>query len=485
MARHEMTEHTITAAEPRPTIADILLAHGFVDDDALTAALEEASRTRQPLGQILVEAGAITRLELASALAEQWSDPSSSSPALPRAAPPPSERSPAHDGSVELQSRSDSFDASLQDELAELRRWAAHAEQRLTEAERIVAPSFDPEALEKFDSSLAELADLAELVATTRTQAADTEGRLTATSAQLEALTDGVEQAVASLQAGAEELAGQLAALASGAGAAPTDDDVTDLRAAVEELQRLQTADLVLSGRVDELAESIALLMGDESVALVRADLEEIRSQVVSDGASLADLHRIAAELVARPPVDPALEARLDGLASELVVERLAQRLEEVTARLDANETGASAGEGAGSDVGGSGVHASGEPDQELERLRMAIERMSLHLGEQERAIAEVFRSRGAPQRLDELEARIEDVAAVVADAGGTWAGPGERPPDAAHTSMDVRALVRRLDTAEAALDAERDKLLTKLERIASALDWRMRRLESTDELSD
>ncbi len=124
-------------------------------------------------------------------------------------------------------------------------------------------------------------------------------------------------------------------------------------------------------------------------------------------------------------------------------------------------------------------AEAGSETEQELERLRMAIERMSLHLGEQERAIGEVMRSRGTAQRLEELEARIEDVAAGMSVGGGVPAADGTAAP--AGSSADMRALVRRLDTAEAALEAERDKLLTKLERIASSLDWRMRRLEADD----
>src|SRR5262245_17128138 len=60
-------------------IGDILLAHGYVDEEQLERALERAKVTGQPLGQLLVEDGTISRLELATALAEQWSD----SPMLP------------------------------------------------------------------------------------------------------------------------------------------------------------------------------------------------------------------------------------------------------------------------------------------------------------------------------------------------------------------------------------------------------------------
>ena len=57
---------------------------------------------------------------------------------------------------------------------------------------------------------------------------------------------------------------------------------------------------------------------------------------------------------------------------------------------------------------------------------------------------------------------------------------PGGAAP--AGSSADARALGRRLDGAEAALEAEREKMLTKLDRMASAIDWRLQRLEAATE---
>lgn len=58
----------------RRSIARILLDHGRVTQEQADKAVAIQAQSGQPLGQILVEAGTITRLELASALAEQWSD---------------------------------------------------------------------------------------------------------------------------------------------------------------------------------------------------------------------------------------------------------------------------------------------------------------------------------------------------------------------------------------------------------------------------
>ncbi|HJU47616.1 MAG TPA: hypothetical protein VJ689_05765, partial [Gaiellaceae bacterium] len=56
-----------------PSVGGILLAQGLVSEEQLEEAQVAQQRTGKPVGQVLVEWGAITRLELASALAEQWS----------------------------------------------------------------------------------------------------------------------------------------------------------------------------------------------------------------------------------------------------------------------------------------------------------------------------------------------------------------------------------------------------------------------------
>ena len=110
----------------------------------------------------------------------------------------------------------------------------------------------------------------------------------------------------------------------------------------------------------------------------------------------------------------------------------------------------------------------------ELERVRMAVERVGLHLGEHDRALAELMRSREVTDRLDELAARIDQIA-TAGTGGGTTGGSGSPAGD---VSGDMRALMSRVEEAETSSQADREKLMSRLERLASSIDWRLQRLE-------
>jgi len=110
----------------------------------------------------------------------------------------------------------------------------------------------------------------------------------------------------------------------------------------------------------------------------------------------------------------------------------------------------------------------------------MAIERLGLSIGEHDRALAELMRSRGVTQRLDELSARIDEVQGNGGSPAGARLPGGEG--GSADGGSDVRALTRRLEHWESSLEADREKLLTRLERMASAIDWRLQRLEANGE---
>lgn len=355
---------------------------------------------------------------------------------------------------------------------------------------------------------------------------------LAAAAASMAAHTD-----LAKLAATVEALAGRAEAGEAALG---------ELSRQLEALGDRPAVDPGMTMRLDELSDAVSSLRADDATGRLLAEVESIRARLDSDDASFAELRAAAAEFAARPAGDPELAARLVALATRVeeigaraaavaeaapdprvdalgnavaslqaevetsleavagrmdALERtaaempaaqpaqdaawaaeaakLAERLDELSARLDGGASAAPAAAAPPRRLA-QPVEPGDETEQELERLRMAIERMSLHLGEQERAIAEVMRSRGVTQRLDELEARIDDVASGAAATGAPAADGGT--PAAAAAGPDMRALIRRLDTAEEALEAERDKLLTKLERIASSLDWRMRRLESGDD---
>ncbi len=150
-----MSEQAAAPIQARPTIADILVAHGFVSEDDLAGALETSDRTGQPLGQVLVAAGTITRLELASALAEQWSDPDSSITLLPRPAP----QSPGvRITPLEAPAGDDAgYPDRLYDAVADLARRVSAVEPLLGELERRTQGTADPGALEARISAWAAL----------------------------------------------------------------------------------------------------------------------------------------------------------------------------------------------------------------------------------------------------------------------------------------------------------------------------------------
>ena len=125
------------------------------------------------------------------------------------------------------------------------------------------------------------------------------------------------------------------------------------------------------------------------------------------------------------------LAARIDGLndavaaaaspgsssdpAQQELLGRLEARVEELATSLEERLTASS--------TGGSTVSLEGEGlMDELERNRMTIERLGLHLGEHDRALAELMRVAEPAEALDELAARVEELA-----AGGALLASGAR----------------------------------------------------------
>ncbi len=289
------------------------------------------------------------------------------------------------------------------------------------------------------------------------------------------------------------------------------DASLAELRASANELALRPEGDPELAARltslalrVDDLAAATAGAASDSAVERLGVAAVETRNELATEiaasAARIAALEEAAVQHT-DPTVGPEDLAALREELAEALREGLARRLAEapVNGTAWANEAArleerldtlaALVIDGASAPVAGNGRPAAptptepeGDTERELERLRMAIERMSMHLGEQERALAEVMRSRGVAHRLDELEARVDDVeAGAGAGAGASGGAPATGSGAPAGSSADARALGRRLDAAEAALEAEREKLLTKLDRMASAIDWRLLRLEATN----
>ncbi len=119
------------------------------------------------------------------------------------------------------------------------------------------------------------------------------------------------------------------------------------------------------------------------------------------------------------------------------------------------------------------------EVTEELERLRLVLERIGLHLGEHDRALADLAPNRRAEERLQELTVLVHDLAQSQQAATAPQAG-GFVPPLQGH----VGTLLARVEEAEAASQTDSEKLMSRLERMASSIDWRLQQLESdvTDE---
>ena len=115
----------------------------------------------------------------------------------------------------------------------------------------------------------------------------------------------------------------------------------------------------------------------------------------------------------------------------------------------------------------------------------MSVERINLHLGERERAIAELMRSRTGDTKVEELVARIAELGAGDGGHGPPCAGKaGADTPlgGTADLHAELRGLAQRLEETEKLAKTDRDKVLTQLERLASSIDWRFRRLETGEE---
>jgi len=167
-------------------------------------------------------------------------------------------------------------------------------------------------------------------------------------------------------------------------------------------------------------------------------------------------------------------------LVDDRVEAKVAQRVAELTRGFEERLATAEADSQSGRTPTGDAAAL----EELLESNRMTIERLGLHLGEHDRALAELMRSRNLPQKLDELAARIDEIA-VGAPPAGAAPVPGTRREigsfGAGESVGEVKALMRRVEDAEVASQADREKLMNRLERMASSIDWRLQRLESTE----
>ncbi len=276
------TVEPLTPAEVqiRRPLGEIFVELGFISSDQLDAALDRQRETGARIGEILVEQGSLSRLDLASALAEQWSALQKLRPPAPAAEPqpwqngqpvpePPERGRPADDRtSIEV----------LEERLDAVERAASAApwqeDLRLVTSDLRAAVRAVEERLEARSPGEAEAELTAALGAVNgRIEAlerASASTELAALRAELEELKARpvVEEGIADLRAAVErlesrpdqaaeisQLSAEITALASRLdGLAPVGELTSKLDAVAGQAEVAQTGIAGLSRRIDDLA---------------------------------------------------------------------------------------------------------------------------------------------------------------------------------------------------------------------------------------
>ncbi|MGL6279110.1 MAG: hypothetical protein ACRC50_06095, partial [Gaiella sp.] len=257
-------------------VGSLLIAAGAVAEGALEEARRRSADSGQPLGPILVEMGAITRLELASALAEQWSD----TPAQILPPPGAAEREPG---------------ASAED-VQDL-RFAMRALEASVRAER--EHEVGEDALEEIQR------------------------REDVLAARVAALEIAIEQPIEVDPVLAEELhatAERLSAVQTSLGELARAEDVAALAAALRELDEVRATVAMLGERQAQLAPAEALQIALDDLARLSERVDGVVAAVdeVVERTDLAALREAVDALAARPAGDPELAQRVDELVCEL-----------------------------------------------------------------------------------------------------------------------------------------------------------------------
>jgi len=339
-------------AGKRP-IGEIFVERGLVTASQLEQALEEQRKTGGRLGEILVATGKLSRLELASALADQWAtfqklrppdEPVETDAAtIPggKIMPTPEVVAPApvmNGAAAELANRIESLSARV-DELASanagvsaidqetLASTAAALTDRIDQLEGTLSSRDDHEVAElrtRLDEVLARLdapdaavddwrSELAEVAANLRTRIERVEesssaDRLTEVASRLDGLTERVD----SLPQPSEAWRDAIAELTGRLDALPLDSG--DWRDAVRELgERLD----VLAGGSDDWRSGLAELA---------ARVDAVHDESIAAGSDLFETLRKRVEHV---------EHDLAGQANVGAVPELGERIEALASRID------------------------------------------------------------------------------------------------------------------------------------------------------
>lgn len=470
-----VAERPALAAEPltpaevhiRRPIGEIFVELGFISSDQLDAALDAQRETGARIGEILVEQGSLTRLDLASALAEQWSALQKLRPPEPAAEPQPWQNG----APVVVKS-------AVQEWSADDRSLVAALEERLRVVERAASATPWQEDLRLVTASLRSAVGAVEarLDASGAGPPKELVEALDAVNTRIDALeSESISTELDSLRQALEELS-----------ARPVDvEGLSELRDQVERLEarpnpaddvaRLASEITTLAARLDEIADVTELTARLDAVASQAEgahsglaglasrvdDLASLQSRVDELAVRLpgddviTEVKQALSELAARPADNDlndqsaeitSLEMRLDQLAAR-VEDVAATSVPDVTPRIDelAVRIGALADTAP--------VTESHELAARLESLEEsgragsgALERLATELGElgartQERLDALVSREPES-MPIEELRSQIDQLAAAM-----------ERESDATPL-VEIRV---RLDELAASIEREPD----------------------------
>jgi len=346
----------------RRRIGDIFVELGFITATQLDAALEVQREKGGRIGEILVMQGSLTRLDLASALAEHWEPHRFPAPDVRRGRTGlgPSLVGFGRDGAVPSLAGDGQADASeLEDRLRA-------AEERLAAVENTAATretSVPPEVVERLRAQEQELARLREDLAASQRAAEEARAGAESAAAALERETGSLAARIDELRElrsadptqGGEELREGLARVEQLlAGLSAFDHRLNALEAhpasdPAELVERVHVHEQALAGLREELAAS---RRADEEA---RAGAQSTAASVAHETAALAArIEELRGDLRSTDPhalshATTELSARIDELAKRLDAQvdasELERRLRSAEERLAAFETAAASHE--------------------------------------------------------------------------------------------------------------------------------------------
>lgn len=445
----------------RRPIGEIFVELGFITSDQLDAALVVQRETGSRIGEILVEQGSLSRLDLASALAEQWSVLQKLRPPEPAADPQPWQNGvPVPQPVASVWSADErAAVAALEERLGAVERAAGAA--RWQEDLRLVTADVRS-AMDSLEERLgaatpgATAAELATAVAAVNERIEALEG--SSASAELAALRGELEE-LRSRPVTVDGLADLRDAVERLEGRPDLAGELAELRRALTELSARTEADAraeeAFRARIEEVA---ATVPRPDELAELRSRLDELSAR-----AEIGDRPDHAGEIAALALRLEQLAARVEDVALPAVPD-LGPMLEGLAARVDGLASAFPAAEA-------EGLAARIESLEEAGRVgNGALERLTGELGElgsrTQKRLDELAGREPDLAPVDELRARVDELVASTT-----------REPD---TSLidEIRARLEELATA-----VERDESVGALEARQGELEQRLDAATPTEEL--